>query len=105
MAKSKRDATFDPVTIGTAEAAQDGVSIVRAPSGRMAFVPRSVGRLKGEALEVATELQELVARIREDQVRLEQLVLEGRECGMSWAAVGWCVGTTGDGARKRWGES
>jgi hypothetical protein len=95
---------FDPVTIGTEEAAEDGVEIVRSESGRVAFVPRSVGRLRGEALEIASEIQEVVVGIREAQERLDSLVQEGREVGMSWSAVGWCVGTTGDAARRRWSE-
>jgi hypothetical protein len=107
MAKKKRetgrDWDFDPVTIGTEEAAEDGVSILRSETGRVAFVPRSVGRLTGDALDVASEIQEVVVRIREDQERLEVLVREGREIGVSWAAIGWCVGVTAQGAQQRWG--
>ena len=98
------DHAFDPVTIGTDEAAEGGVSIIRSETGRVAFVPRSVERLAGEALEIAGEMQEVVVSIREGQQALDGLVFEGRESGMSWAAIGWCVGTSGEAARQRWGR-
>jgi hypothetical protein len=70
---------------------------------RAAVLPRSLTRLSGEALEVASSVQHALA----DVGRLHELiaghVVELRELGASWAAVGWCVGTTSEGARKRFG--
>jgi len=101
---SGRDLAFDPVTIGTDEAATEGVTVVRSESGRVAFVPRSVERLEGEALELTIEAQEVVLSIREGQERLDLLVEAMREVGVSWAAIGWCVGVSPQGAQQRWGR-
>ena len=33
----------------------------------------------------------------------DELVAEARSAGLSWAVIGWSVGTTGEAARQRWG--
>jgi hypothetical protein len=43
-------------------------------------------------------------RIHVEQDRLDELIVAARdEHNVSWNAVGWCIGTTGENARKRWG--
>jgi len=85
------------------EAVNDGVEILRAPSGAHYFRPRSITKLTGDAADVIAEVQAAALQREKIGRRLEELVNEARECGASWDAIGWSVGTTGQAARQRWG--
>lgn len=98
---------FEP---GSMEPGTDGwtgeVMVKRTAEGRPMFepvMPKSAGRLSGEGRSLMAELQATVYEIRERQDRVEGLVGMMREAGVSWALIGWCLGVTGDGARRRWG--
>lgn len=67
-------------------------------------LPASVRRLTGERLEVIEEMQGLARQAEWVRKRLDELVPEARELGVSWAAIGFSVGLTGEAARLRWSE-
>ena len=95
---------YDEVGVGRAHTEQDGdVRVIRTPDGGVVMLPASVRRLKGEQLEVASQVQALAAEIGRLQDHLGEAVDWGRQIGLSWGVIGWSVGTTGDAARKRWG--
>lgn len=77
---------------------------IRRLHGRAVVLPRSLSRLRGDALEAICELQQHVLKIRELEGGLLARVADARESGASWHAVGWSVGTTGEAARQRWSE-
>jgi hypothetical protein len=68
------------------------------------FAPRAYKRLNDEGQQVLGALQSIAAQIHEMQGHLDEHVLEARELGASWDLIAWSVGTTGEGARKRWGS-
>jgi hypothetical protein len=68
------------------------------------FAPRAYKRLTQEGQAVLAGLQEISAQIHQMQGHLDEHVLEAREAGASWDLIGWSVGTTGEGARQRWGR-
>lgn len=84
------------------------VEVVKTGTGeaffRPSIAPRAWGRLSPEAQDVAAGVQRIAAQIHEMQGHLEMHVLELRELGASWDVIGWCVGTSGNAARQRWGE-
>jgi hypothetical protein len=80
-----------------------GVTVVRSANGGAYFLPRSITRLTGEAEVTVHALQEAATHRAQIDEDIEQLVSEARELGVSWAAIGWSVGTTGEAARQRWG--
>lgn len=90
---------------GNAELAPDdeGVSIVLGHGQFATLEPASFKRLDRHRLAAARELMQLVGRRRHLAMEIEDLVLEMREHGVSWGVIGWCVGTTSEAARQRWG--
>ena len=107
MAKREWDqpAAFDvPANMpGTDEPAPEGV-VIRRIDGQAVVLPRSLRNLDGEAVKAAARLQ-LLARQRVDiDEELEYLVGAGRAAGLSWNALGWCLGVTGDAVRKAYGQ-
>lgn len=92
---------FDPNGIGPTHGEDDGT--VRTPDGDIVLLPVSVRRLKGDAREIASDLQAVAGQISGLQGRLAQGVAYGRQVGLSWGVIGWSVGTTGEAARQRWG--
>lgn len=97
---------FEPLSeYGETDFDGEGVCVMRYEEGRAAVVPVSVRRLDPEGRQAVRRVQETAARIHELQDELERLVLEGREeFGLSWNVVGWAIGTTGENARRRWGQ-
>ena len=95
---------FDEVGVGRAHRLEDGdVSVVKTAAGGVVLLPASVKRLKGEQLEVASQIQSVAAEIGRLQDYLSEGVDWGRQIGLSWNVIGWSVGTTGEAARQRWG--
>lgn len=68
------------------------------------FMPRGISRLGSDGFEIAHSLQHTTMEMRRLSEALEVLVNEARALGFSWASIGFCVGTTGEAARQRWGE-
>lgn len=97
---------FDEV-LGPVPVAGEGqvLQVVTDPAGdrHALLVPVGVRRLKGEAAHCASDLQRAALAVREAQENLADQVAEARELGLSWNVVGWCVGTTSEAARQRWG--
>ncbi len=96
----------DSDEVGTADlpdASDEMVYVVAGPVPVM--LPSSMMRL-AKADPRAAELFALIqANVfeRHDLVeQLGELVAAARDAGVSWAHIGWCVGTTGEGARRRW---
>jgi hypothetical protein len=69
-----------------------------------AFVPDSLRGLSGRAVDAAACLQRTVLDLRDLQDRVNDHVHALRAEGASWAVVGWCVGTSAEAARQRWGK-
>jgi hypothetical protein len=103
--KGQESKDFDHVGLGNDDDAEtsDGVQIMRTAAGRGVVLPRSLRGLKGQAAEVVSELQRTAVAIGQAQDDLGHLVAEARAHGVSWAGIGWSVGTSGEAARQRWG--
>lgn len=108
-----RDRDFEEVGPGLLHGDDDGAIYVHrvalndsVQDGRAAafFAPRAYKRLAREGQLVLSSLQQIAAQIHEMQGHLDQHVLEARDAGASWDLIGWSVGTTGEGARQRWGR-
>lgn len=69
-----------------------------------AFVPRGIGRMGEEGLFWMNRMQTKTMQLRELALELETDIRDAREAGMSWDSIGFCIGTTGEGARKRYGD-
>ena len=110
MARAPRADDFLPTGVGLdMDDLADGepLAVVVRQQGRLAaaILPASVSKLSGDQLEVVSDLQHLAADIADRQMQLGRLVDEARDLGVSWVAIGWSVGTTGEAARQRFGAS
>lgn len=111
MAKKKRAPARPDIELGRPggvgtdpDALGLGVAVSRTASGAAYFRPRSIMNLSAEAAQVVAALQRAAIHRAEVDASIDELVLELRDLGASWAAIGWSVGTTGEAARQRWGE-
>lgn len=101
---------FEEVKIGNREALSEDetVDVVRVEgrNGKQAIMmPTSIRRkLDQEGLLVAADLQQAVRQITQLQEFIDTTVQEAREMNLSWATIGWCVGLTAEGARKKWSD-
>lgn len=87
----------------------DEVSVIRIADNegrqRALFMPTSMSKkLDRDQLRLVADMQRDVMQIQQLQEHIESLALKGREWGLSWAAIGWSVGLTAEGARKKWSE-
>ena len=100
----KREIAIQPAGSASRGVEEVDVRVFRDAAGAHAYVlPRSLRGLSAEAERMAAEVQ-LVARQRlELDEQLKQLVAGGRAAGLSWSALGWCVGVTGEAVRKTYG--
>lgn len=98
-------ASFEGGVIGSEH---DGdVDVVVRTSGKdreAIFMPRGISRLGEEGFDQARELQRITSALRIGTERLDVAVLDARVLGFSWDSIGFCVGTTGEAARQRWGH-
>lgn len=92
---------FVPYTSGTDFDLEDVVLMVS--ESRAVILPRSLSRLGGEARAEARSLQQLGLQLQEIAEQIDAQVEQCRESGVSWSGIGWCLGTTGEAARQRWG--
>jgi hypothetical protein len=97
--------------VGEGHELEDGDDVVIMARGseadglrRAAILPRSVSRLSGDAFDAVAELQRLGRMLQDVAAHIDQAVDEARECGASWNAIGWSLGTSGEAARQRWGS-
>lgn len=67
------------------------------------LVPRGIKRLGEEGFEVMHSLQHITGELAQLSDALEREVNGARALGFSWASIGFCIGTTGEAARQRWG--
>ena len=103
MARRARESDLDPVHVGNEEHDDEAVAVMRGQL-HAAFVPVSIGRLDDDQVSLLGALQHIVLEIADRHDQLERLVAEARGEGISWSAIGWSIGTTGEGARKRYAD-
>lgn len=80
------------------------VALVRGRAGDAFFVPASdahVDPLDVDQQIAVADLQRHAVQLEAMQAHLVQLVAGARAAGASWALVGWSLGITREGARKR----
>lgn len=80
-----------------------GVAVSLSWDGGAFFVPE---RLRNASPRQRALMQSIQDRVRANVTilaQLDELVAEARAAGLSWASIGWCVGLSEAGARKRWG--
>ena len=68
------------------------------------LAPKSIRDATSRQRRLASELQRHVRDIEAARVQLQMTVVDARAEGLSWSAIGWCVGLTGEAARKRFGD-
>lgn len=78
----------------------DTLAVVLTPGGHAVLAPRSIRNLRGEAVEVAAELQATVAAVEQGRLRAYELASELRSLGASWGAIGFCLGVSESRARQ-----
>jgi hypothetical protein len=106
----KHDDPFEPMSPGPPMEAltDEGVAVIRFKDSegrpRILFGVPAAARGNVEQMEVLADLQGDVGLIMTYQRQLADRVRLARELGMSWHTIGWSVGLTGEGARKRWGD-
>ncbi len=101
--RKTRETDLDAVAVGHANPGGDGSVSVLYRDGAAVIVPTAMRSLSGPAREVVEDLQDTVRRIAEDQDRLAALVSAGRQVGLSWDSLGWCIGTSGQAVVQRFG--
>lgn len=79
--------------------------VVLSVSGGVAAIrPASFDRLSADAREHAMELLQLVGQRRQIANEIDGLIAHMRSMSVSWNVIGWCVGTSSEAARQRWGD-
>lgn len=74
-------------------------------TGRTAVLrPSSVERATPDQHDALHALQRAALGAREAQATLRAEVEYARDLGVSWGVIGWCVGTSGEAARQRYGD-
>ena len=68
-------------------------------------VPRAVERLGSDQRAALYALAGVASDLAFTRQRLDETVAESRAVGVSWAAIGLAVGTTGEAARQRWSQA
>lgn len=84
-------------------AADEGLTLRLSPDGVASMWPASFDRLDAARRELASRLMLLIGERRNIGREIDELVGHMRSHGMSWVVIGWCVGTTAEAARQRWG--
>jgi len=69
------------------------------------FLPVRLRNANPRQQGLIRDVQQVVRRHVDVLAELGVLVADMRQSGLSWDSIGWCVGLSGDGARKRWGGS
>ena len=79
--------------------------VLMVQGGFSLMLPRSLQDLGPEAMHVAAQLQLLAEHRLDIAEQMDRAVAGARYRGLSWAAIGWCLGVTGEGARKGFSDS
>lgn len=66
--------------------------------------PSSVDRATPAQHDALHDLQRSALAVRDAQAALREDVEHARALGVSWGLIGWCVGTSGEAARQRYGD-
>jgi hypothetical protein len=69
------------------------------------FMPVRLRNASPRQRGLIRDVQQVVRRHAAALAELDVLVADMRESGLSWHSIGWCVGISDEGARKRWGGS
>ncbi|WP_149205495.1 hypothetical protein [Actinotalea subterranea] len=107
MKPGKKSWTQEPISPELGALNDGPVDVVRGEAGAAFFAPVTPGavrRLSSSQQDRLAELQDHALQLEHFQAHLDDLVLEARSAGLSWAVIGWSVGLTAEGARGRWGE-
>jgi hypothetical protein len=98
---------LDPMSDEVAAANGVEIRVHREPDGTRSsvIVPRSVARLDPRQAGMVSDLQRHALLLQQVRGLIEANVLDARDLGVSWAVIGWTLGTTESAARKRWGDS
>lgn len=75
------------------------------PLEMAAVEPRTVAALGHDARELVRELQAATIAARRAQEEQRRLVGLLRRYRAPWSALGWALGTTGEAARQRFGDT
>lgn len=100
----RRDRPRLDVELGAVDAGEDVVIRMTSDLADAVVLPRSVARLGEEQMVTLKAVQRNVLQTQILTQQLDYLVDQARDEGVSWAAIGWSVGTTGEAARQRWGD-
>lgn len=92
-------AVNDKIGVGREDVDAHGVDIVMTHGGA-AVLPRSLRKAHPAALDLVGDLQRAAVAVLDAQASVVDLLREGRALGLSWDALGWCIGLTGPGAQK-----
>ncbi len=95
--------------VGPGLTEEGDVQVVHGPAFGAYFrptagAPRAWDRLTDEGQFNVAQLQKAAAQLHKLQGELYDHVRAARAAGVSWALVGWSIGTTGEAARQRFGE-
>lgn len=83
---------------------EDDVSFVREWDGELTVVPKSLRNAGPDKRAAITAMMRAAAAYEQAYAALSDAVADARDLGVSWDGVGWAVGSTGSGARKRFTE-
>jgi hypothetical protein len=95
------------VQIGGPDSGWDGDVGIAKHGDRSYFIPmlpKAARRLSPEGRDAVISLQDAVRDVQAAQDRLQKRATAARREGVSWMIVGWCLGLSGEAARKRWSE-
>lgn len=79
----------------------DDVAVLIGSDGSASILPASLKRLDPDARAAIMAVARRADELRHMLDHLHDAVDHARDLGASWSAVGWVLGTTGEGARKR----
>jgi hypothetical protein len=101
MARMTDDGLGGDAEIGTAHGGS--VEIRKLPDGRAVLLPASLGgrRLGAEGVEVLADIEDEFRAIAAARGRIDGLVVEARQYGVPWSLIGFVLGLSDQGARKR----
>lgn len=94
-----------PVNVGHENPGGDGTVALGYDdeSGQAFLWPAALRMVEGEQKVAALELQSIARQIHQLQRVLDEAVNDARASRLSWQSIGWCLGTSGEAARQRFG--
>ncbi len=92
----------EDLTLGSESS--ENVAVMLGGDGAAYFAPRSIREATPRQQSAAARIQTTVRLLGQGQVQLQMQVVDARFEGLSWEAIGWCMGLTGEAVRKRFGS-